>query len=357
LRARSFAECLSGAPLKRPAYHTIPVGKLQVRAARRPTSPVHLGGLSFCNGIRGPGYGVADPRVAEHSVTASICLVSAGRRMPFSIPTGTIASMPRRVWTLSLAIGLIGAVILLWHDEWLGLSQQIKEYREVEAPLRSPRKLLEHLKANQGPIDILLLGDSITQYWGGSPLDSGTMNAEWKKRLGTYKTINAGVGGDRIAHVIRLLDHRVIAGMEPRLVILMIGVNDLLFTPEADTEGVAHGIGKCVAKIRVTFPNADVIVAKILPAQWARRVLDKDVKKTNAAMDRLKLDSDQKVHVLDLTCDFAEADGRLKKPLYTDMVHLSLAGYSIYAERLKPLVDSLLGGKGVGGKVSLPPFD
>ena len=48
------------------------------------------------------------------------------------------------------------------------------------------------------------------------------------------------------------------------------------------------------------------------------------------------------MHILDLTNDFLNVDGTIKKPLFTpDNIHLSLEGYGVYAERLKPLVETL----------------
>ena len=56
---------------------------------------------------------------------------------------------------------------------------------------------------------------------------------------------------------------------------------------------------------------------------------------------------DPKIHVLDLTADFLNANGVLKKALFTpDNIHLSLDGYGVYAAKLKPALDKLLGGKG-----------
>lgn len=48
--------------------------------------------------------------------------------------------------------------------------------------------------------------------------------------------------------------------------------------------------------------------------------------------------------VLDLTSDVTNADGTLKKDIFQpDNIHLSQdAGYGLYAEKLKPLITSLL---------------
>jgi lysophospholipase L1-like esterase len=215
-------------------------------------------------------------------------------------------------------------------------------------------KLVDYVQANQGPIDVLLVGDSITQQWG-SPLDKGVLNEAWKKPFGGYKTINIGIGGDKTQNVLWRLDHGGVEGLEPKVVIVMIGNNNMFFTPETGVEAAAHGVQTCVANVREKFPKAEVIVAKILPAHAPGHRFYEDIQKTNAALDQRKLGSDPKVHALDLTGDFVNADGTLKKAFFTpDNIHLSLAGYGVYAERLKPLLDKFLGGKGLGGDVVIP---
>jgi lysophospholipase L1-like esterase len=77
----------------------------------------------------------------------------------------------------------------------------------------------------------------------------------------------------------------------------------------------------------------------ILPAHTPGNAFYEDIQKTNAALDPLKLDSDAKVKLLDLWSDFTNADGTIKKDLFTpDNIHLSPAGYAVYAEKLKPLL-------------------
>jgi acetyl esterase/lipase/lysophospholipase L1-like esterase len=203
-------------------------------------------------------------------------------------------------------------------------------------------KLVDYVKANAGPIDILLVGDSITQQWG-SPLDKGTLNESWKKHFANYKTINIGIGGDKAQNVLWRLDHGGVEGLQPKVVIVMIGNNNMFFTAETGIEAAAKGVQMVVANVRDKLPKADVIAVKILPAHAPGNRFYEDIKKTNLALDLLKLDLDAKVQVLDLTGDFLNADGTLKKALFTpDNIHLSPAGYGVYAERLKPLVDKFL---------------
>jgi lysophospholipase L1-like esterase len=120
----------------------------------------------------------------------------------------------------------------------------------------------------------------------------------------------------------------------------------MFFTPETGIEAAAKGIEMCVKNLREKFPAAAIIVAKILPANAPGTPFYKDIQKTNAALDPLKLESDPKVKVLDLWSDFTNPDGTLKPALFTpDNVHLSPAGYGVYAARLQPMLAPLVGSR------------
>jgi len=204
-------------------------------------------------------------------------------------------------------------------------------------------KLVAYVQANAGPVDVLLVGDSITQQWG-SPLDKGVLNDAWLKHFRNYKTINIGIGGDKTQNVLWRLDHGGVDGLKPRAILLMIGNNNMFFAPETGVAAVARGVKTCVSNLRARFPEANVIVAKILPCHAPKDRFYEDVLRTNAEIDKLALGADSKVHALDLTKDFLNEDGTIKPALFIpDHVHLSLEGYAVYAERLKPLLDPLLG--------------
>jgi lysophospholipase L1-like esterase len=215
-------------------------------------------------------------------------------------------------------------------------------------------RLVEYVKANAGPVDVLLVGDSITQQWG-SPLDQGRFNEAWKKHFGGYKTINIGIGGDKAQNVLWRLDHGGVEGLQPRVVIVMIGNNNMFFAPETGVEAAAKGAQLVVANVREKFPLAEVVAAKILPCHAPGNLFYENIKRTNAALDALSLAADPKVHVLDLWRDFLNADGTLNQKLFQpDNIHLSPEGYGLYSERLKPLLGRLLGPEGIGGEVVIP---
>jgi platelet-activating factor acetylhydrolase IB subunit beta/gamma len=199
-------------------------------------------------------------------------------------------------------------------------------------------KLVAHVQKNPGKCDVLLVGDSITQQWG-SPLDTGVLNAAWTKRFGALKTINIGIGGDKTQNVLWRLDHGGVEGLEPRMIVLMIGNNNMFFTPETGVAAAAQGIRTCAANLREKFPRAKLIVAKILPCHAPKVRFYEDILATNAEVAKLDLTKDPQVQVLDLTKDFLNADGTLRAELFVaDKIHLSLAGYETFARRLEPLL-------------------
>lgn len=190
-------------------------------------------------------------------------------------------------------------------------------------------KLVEHVQANAGECDALLVGDSITIQWGDS----------WKRHFPDLKAINIGIGGDKTQNVLWRLDHGGVDGLQPKLILLMIGNNNMFFTPETGIAAAAQGIEMCVKNLREKFPDSKIIVAKVLPAHAPGNRFYEDIKKTNDAIDAWQLGTSPNVQVLDMTSDFTHSDGALKNELFTtDNIHLSPAGYAVYAERLKPIL-------------------
>ncbi|PHX94393.1 MAG: hypothetical protein CK546_06925 [Pedosphaera sp.] len=129
------------------------------------------------------------------------------------------------------------------------------------------------------------------------------------------------------------LDHGGVEELQPKVVILMIGNNNMFFTPETGIEAAAKGVQMCIANVRDKFPQAEVIAVKILPAHAPGNRFYEDIKQTNLALDALKLDSDPKVKVLNLWNEMVNADATLKKGLFApDNLHLSqTGGYELYA--------------------------
>ena len=75
-------------------------------------------------------------------------------------------------------------------------------------------------RVQQGKVDLIFIGDSITAGWEGAGKDV------WQKYYAKRNAVNLGIGGDQTQHVLWRLDHGNIDGISPKLAVLMIGTNN-----------------------------------------------------------------------------------------------------------------------------------
>ena len=199
--------------------------------------------------------------------------------------------------------------------------------------------LERHEKMNervaQGDADLLMIGDSITQAW-----ESGGKKV-WDQYYGDRKAVNLGISGDRTQHVLWRLDNGNIKGLDPKLAVIMIGTNN---SGSNTPEEIADGTTAIVKRLRTKLPKMKVLILGVFP----RGTNDADPRrqvnmKANAIV--AKLADDQMVHYLDISQQFLTADRTLSKSIMPDLLHLTPAGYRIWAESIEPAVAELLGGK------------
>ena len=211
-------------------------------------------------------------------------------------------------------------------------------------------------KDERGDIDIVLFGDSITQGWGGG-FDGQPFNSAWKKHFSTLRTLNLGIGGDRVENILWRLDHGAVDGISPKIVILLIGVNNapLVTANGIPVESVAMGISLVVKNLRARCPQTKVLVMHLLPAFKPGGVVHEDIKRINHTVAEQKLDADPQVFYLDLWRDFTNQEGSLTVDAYSDgHLHLGAVGYERYAAKLKPMVDRLLADQAVNTQTRSP---
>jgi hypothetical protein len=115
----------------------------------------------------------------------------------------------------------------------------------------------ERLK--KGDVDLIFLGDSITQHWEGAG------HVVWQKQYGGRKAVNLGIGGDRTEHVLWRLDHADFSTVKPKLVVLMIGTNNARYDATITGEEIGEGIKAVVAKLREKLPETNILLLAVFP--------------------------------------------------------------------------------------------
>jgi len=186
-------------------------------------------------------------------------------------------------------------------------------------------------RAQQGDIDLLFMGDSITDFWrsGGK--------AVFEKYYGSLKTANFGISGDTVQGVLYRLRDGEGAGYKPKAIMLMIGTNN---SPSASSAEIAEGVGAIVLDFRTRFPDAKVLLLAIFPRGTPGDALRTTVIGANPIL--AKLDDGQHVFYLDIGDKFLAADGTIPADIMPDKLHPNAKGYEIWAAAVNDKLTALL---------------
>lgn len=190
-------------------------------------------------------------------------------------------------------------------------------------------------RAKSGPIGILFLGDSITEGWlrGSGPL--------WKGYEDKYQAADFGISGDKTQHVLWRIENGELDGIDPKLVILMIGTNNNKDTAEA----ILRGDLKIVESIHAKLPHAKLLVLGIFPrgkdpADPKVKELREKLATVNAGL--AKLDDGKQTRYLYFGEKFMNPDGKIPADIMPDGLHPNAKGYEIWAAAMQPTLDQML---------------
>lgn len=172
------------------------------------------------------------------------------------------------------------------------------------------------------PSEILFLGDSITDF-----LAAGLGKPLWDVAFEPLGALNFGVAAATTSHVLWQVETGQVAMAEPKVVVLMIGTNNLALTDDTP-EDVAAGVKKIVTAITDQLPNTRVLLLGILPRGATFTPLRTKIAQTNELLADLAAD---RVVFCDIGSWFVSVDGTIPTALMPDGTHPSLLGYFVYA--------------------------
>ena len=186
--------------------------------------------------------------------------------------------------------------------------------------------------AQEGTAELVFLGDSITAGWGSK-------KSIWETAFGKYKPANFGIGGDRTQHVLWRITNGELDGIKPKAVVLMIGTNN---SGTDSAEGIADGIKVIVETIRSKQPQAKILLLAVFPrGEKASPNPGRDkLNQVNAII--AKLHDGKNIHFLDIGSKFLQPDGSILIDDMPDFLHLSEAGYQIWADAIGPKLTELM---------------
>jgi lysophospholipase L1-like esterase len=179
--------------------------------------------------------------------------------------------------------------------------------------------------------DIVFDGDSIMNRWENSG------RAVWSQRYAA-KTADFGIEGDRVENVLWRLSKGQVEGIDPKVVMLMIGTNN---SGRNSADEIAEGIRLLVAEYEKRCPHAHIILMGIFPR--GQTADDGGRRKVAAVNQQIKaLDDGKRVTYIDISAKMIESDGTISRSMMPDFVHPTAQGYQIWADAMQPVIDKYL---------------
>jgi lysophospholipase L1-like esterase len=225
-------------------------------------------------------------------------------------------------------------------DPFIGTA--VKPIARTDANSRAAHEQLL-AKAKAGRIDVYFTGDSITRRWGAT--DYPDFLANWNANFHGWNAADFGWGGDTVQNVLWRLTQGELDKVNPKVIVVMAGTNNIGSRIPAGREGakadeIVDGLRAVLDTCREKAPDAVVILMGITPRNdnpGAKAVIGQ-------VNERLaKLADGKKVRYLDINDKLADTDGKLRAGMSPDGLHLSVKGYQVWADTLKPVLTELLG--------------
>ena len=219
------------------------------------------------------------------------------------------------------------------------VDKNVPDHLATKPEPRAKGWMTRHERMNKrtqaGKVDLAFVGDSITQAW------EGPGKTVWAKYYGERNAANYGISGDRTEHVLWRIDHGNFDGIEPKLIVIMIGTNNTGHRSEP-AQHTADGIRAILQRLREKTPKSKILLLGVFPRGEQP---DTAKRKQNEAVNEIikGYADDKTIFFLDIGDEFKGDDGTLPKDIMPDSLHLNPAGYEIWAKAIEPQVKELMG--------------
>jgi lysophospholipase L1-like esterase len=186
----------------------------------------------------------------------------------------------------------------------------------------------------KGNIDLLLEGDSITDWW----VQGDANKAMFDKYFGNIRTANFAIAGDTTQGVLWGLRNGEGQGFQPRAIMLMIGTNN---TGSSTAAEIAEGVGAVVLEMRKDFPDAKILLLAIFPRSVPGDPVRDKIAEVNRVVSRL--DDQRHVFYLDIGNRFLDDKGVFLPDTFRgDNLHPQAKGYDIWGAEVQDKLARLL---------------
>lgn len=175
------------------------------------------------------------------------------------------------------------------------------------------------------PCDVLFIGDSIIR--------NMYETEAWDTNFAPLNALNFGIGGDCTEHVLWRIENGELDGINPKVVVLLIGTNN----HHCSADQLVEGIEVIVWSITGKLPSAKVIVLGLLPRGKQPNHLREKHFQVNHALKEVISAIPNSLY-LDSDPGFVRSDGTISHEDMFDYLHLTRKGYKKFVKRIHDVV-------------------
>jgi lysophospholipase L1-like esterase len=203
-------------------------------------------------------------------------------------------------------------------------------------------------RLRQGKVDLIFLGDSITQDWEKhGPPGWQDFQPIWERFYGDRNAVNMGFTGDTTASLLWRIENGEVDGISPKVAVILIGANNLGRVHWSAEETVT-GIDAIIKQLRRRLPRTRLLLLSVLPSERSAWASEQTVTINHLLAERYGDRGD--VTFLDVTQVFMK-NGRPDPDLYLDrfrdqsepLLHPSAQGQERLAAFIEPTLATLMG--------------
>ena len=221
-----------------------------------------------------------------------------------------------------ILITVITTCFVLYHNCIIPYQKKLEQEKLVNEYIKGKLQLYEeeNNKYNQFDVDVVFLGDSLTD------------GCDLSKYYPEYITLNRGIGGDTTKRLEERLEVSVFA-VQPKVVVMLIGGNNL--------NDMFDNYETIVIKLKENLPNTKIVLVSLT-------AMGKDWKHKNeiAIKNNVRISEIAEKHTCYFIDVFSELYDSKTSEIYSDYTidgaHLTDKGYVVLTNKIKETLNILL---------------
>ncbi len=218
----------------------------------------------------------------------------------------------------------------------------------LDTPWWKARHLEKLAEVKRGPVDLVWLGDSITQDWElEGPPEWRDFAPVWRRFYGDRHALNLGFKGDTTSHLLWRMQNGELDGIQPKAAVVLIGANNM-GRVRWNAEQTVAGIEAIIADLRRRLPATKILLLSVLPS-----IRNKYVTRTTIEINRSLAESfppNGPLTYSDVTGLFMRA-GEVDRTQFLDdqltppdpPLHPTAQAQRRLAETIEPMVAAMMG--------------